>query len=292
MKSKIEDIRQIRAKTENYFSIAECKELYEKNGCNVEKTVEILKSKTPATVEPTAEERAEIESRRAKSDKKAKNTAGRKTERVIAAKVYCVFAWFCLIMFIASIITGLIIGDFSSFVIPIVLFLLLSIVLAVVSGSLNGMTEEEYSEAKKVVSNEITYNDGDEIVCPYCGSTHVTFHKKGFNEGKALLGVALIGYWGAFWGVPGKNKIKGTCLKCGHSWATFAACCVIFNGFMGYQMGYENITVDTVNYMQDQKDLMQQLIEYASTTPEPQPEQVAEDKVIAAPEGTVAVKTI
>lgn len=81
------------------------------------------------------------------------------------------------------------------------------------------------------------------------------------------------------------------------TWATFAACClkllsVILNGFMGYQMGYENITVDTVNYMQDQKDLMQQLIEYASTTPEPQPEQVAEDKVIAAPEGTVAVKTI
>lgn len=218
MKSKIEDIKQIRAKTENYFSIAECKELYEKNGCNVEKTVEILKSKTPATVEPTAKERAEVESHRAKSDKKAKNTAGRKTERVIAAKVYCVFAWSCLIMFVVSIVVGLIVGDFSSFVIPIVLFLLLSIVLAVVSGSLNGMTEEEYSEAKKVVPNEITYNDGDEIVCPYCGSTHVTFHKKGFNEGKALLGVALIGYWGAFWGVPGKNKIKGTCLKCGHSW--------------------------------------------------------------------------
>lgn len=218
MTSKIEDIKQIRSKTENYFSIAECKELYEKNGCNVEKTVEILKSKTPATVEPTAKERAEVESHRAKSDKKAKNTAGRKTERIIAAKIYCVFAWFFLTMFTASTITGLIIGDFSSFVIPIVLFLLLSIVLAVVSGSLNGMTEEEYREATKVVPNEITYNDGDEIVCPYCGPTHVTFHKKGFSEGKALLGVALIGYWGAFWGVPGKNKIKGTCLKCGHSW--------------------------------------------------------------------------
>lgn len=218
MKSKIEDIRQIRAKTENYFSIAEYKELYEKNGCNVEKTVEILKSKTPATVEPTAKERAEVESHRAKSDKKAKNTVGRKTERIITAKICCVLAWSCLIMFVVSIVVGLIVGDFSSFVIPIVLFLLLSIVLAVVSGSLNGMTEEEYSEAKKVVPNEITYNDGDEIVCPYCGSTHVTFHKKGFNEGKALLGVALIGYWGAFWGVPGKNKIKGTCLKCGHSW--------------------------------------------------------------------------
>lgn len=218
MTSKIEDIKQIRSKTENYFSIAECKELYEKNGCDVEKTVEILKSKMPATVEPTAEERAEIESRRAKSNKKAHNAVDRKTERMITAKICCVLAWFCLTMFIASIITGLIIGDFSSFVIPVVLFLLLSIVLAVVGGSVSGMTEEEYREATKVVPNEIAYNDGDEIVCPYCGSAHVTFHKKGFNEGKALLGVALIGYWGAFWGVPGKNKIKGTCLKCGHSW--------------------------------------------------------------------------
>lgn len=218
MTSKIEDIKQIRSKTENYFSIAECKELYEKNGCDVEKTVEILKSKMPATVEPTAEERAEIESRRAKSNKKAHNAADRKTERMITAKICCVLAWFCLTMFIASIITGLIIGDFSSFVIPVVLFLLLSIVLAVVGGSVSGMTEEEYREATKVVPNEIVYNDGDEIVCPYCGSAHVTFHKKGFNEGKALLGVALIGYWGAFWGVPCKNKIKGTCLKCGHSW--------------------------------------------------------------------------
>ncbi len=81
------------------------------------------------------------------------------------------------------------------------------------------------------------------------------------------------------------------------TWATFAACClkllpVILNGFMGYRMGYENITVDTVNYMQDQKDLMQQLIEYASTTPEPQPEQVIEDEVIIAPEVAVAAETI
>ena len=81
------------------------------------------------------------------------------------------------------------------------------------------------------------------------------------------------------------------------TWATFAACClkllpVILNGFMGYRMGYENITVDTVNYMQDQKDLMQQLIEYASTTPEPQPEQIIEDEVIVAPEVTVAAETI
>ena len=80
---------------------------------------------------------------------------------------------------------------------------------------LEEMSNEEYiAETLKGIKAE----SGDEIICPYCGSVHVTFHKKGFNEGKALLGIALIGYWGAFWGVPGRNKIKGTCLKCGRSW--------------------------------------------------------------------------
>ncbi len=45
------------------------------------------------------------------------------------------------------------------------------------------------------------------------------------------------------------------------SWAMFAACLlklfpVVLNGFMGYKSGYENIVVDTVNYMVDQSDLM------------------------------------
>lgn len=80
---------------------------------------------------------------------------------------------------------------------------------------LGQITNEEYVEDNL---KELLKTNADQTVCPYCGSAHVTFHKKGFNEGKALLGVALIGYWGAFWGVPGKNKIKGTCLKCGHSW--------------------------------------------------------------------------
>lgn len=79
------------------------------------------------------------------------------------------------------------------------------------------------------------------------------------------------------------------------TWATFAACClkllpVILNGFMGYRMGYENITVDTVNYMQDQKDLMQQLIEYASTTPELQPEEIIEDEPIVVSDVNLAVE--
>ena len=58
------------------------------------------------------------------------------------------------------------------------------------------------------------------------------------------------------------------------TWATFAACClkvllVVLNGFMGYKMGYENIVVDTVEYMNDQVDLMNQLIQYIEANPEP-----------------------
>ncbi|MBR2507201.1 MAG: hypothetical protein IKB70_09975 [Bacilli bacterium] len=59
------------------------------------------------------------------------------------------------------------------------------------------------------------------------------------------------------------------------SWATFASCClkvllVIINGFMGYKAGYNNIVIDTVDYMNDQIDLMQQLIQYIEKHPEPE----------------------
>lgn len=37
---------------------------------------------------------------------------------------------------------------------------------------------------------------------------------------------------------------------------------VVLNGFQGYKFGYENIVVDTVDYMSDQTDLMQQAIHY------------------------------
>lgn len=56
------------------------------------------------------------------------------------------------------------------------------------------------------------------------------------------------------------------------SWAIFAACLlklfpVVLNGFMGYKSGYQNIVVDTVNYMNDQADLMRQLIHYVDEHP-------------------------
>ena len=52
----------------------------------------------------------------------------------------------------------------------------------------------------------------------------------------------------------------------------FASVClklvsVIVNGFGGYRTGYENIVIDTVNYMNGQIDLMQQAIQYIEATP-------------------------
>lgn len=61
------------------------------------------------------------------------------------------------------------------------------------------------------------------------------------------------------------------------TWAMFAAIVlkllsVILNGFLGYKFGYENIVFDTVNYMNDQKDLMQQVIQYVENHPDQKPE--------------------
>ena len=52
------------------------------------------------------------------------------------------------------------------------------------------------------------------------------------------------------------------------SWALFASVMmklfgVVFNGFCGYKFGFENVVVDTVNYINDQKDLLDQFLEWA-----------------------------
>lgn len=52
------------------------------------------------------------------------------------------------------------------------------------------------------------------------------------------------------------------------SWGVFASVmlkmlAVVLNGFSGYQFGYENIVSDTVNYMNDQSDLMEQVVQAA-----------------------------
>lgn len=57
------------------------------------------------------------------------------------------------------------------------------------------------------------------------------------------------------------------------SWTVFAEVClklaaVIINGFDGHREGFNNITVHTVNYVNNQSALMQQAIQYITTTKE------------------------
>jgi len=52
--------------------------------------------------------------------------------------------------------------------------------------------------------------------CPKCYSTSLSANKKGFGVGKAILGVALTGGIGLAAGGIGANKVRVTCLNCGH----------------------------------------------------------------------------
>ena len=76
------------------------------------------------------------------------------------------------------------------------------------------------------------------------------------------------------------------------TWGTFAECIlklfpIVLNGFAGYKSGYENIVVDTVNYMNDQSDLMRQLIHYVEENPMAKPlveaTEVADEREFMAP---------
>ena len=67
------------------------------------------------------------------------------------------------------------------------------------------------------------------------------------------------------------------------SWATFAELCikllmVVLSGFTGYKMGYENITVSTVDYILDQTDLLNQFEQYLGKYPVPVADEVGEEE--------------
>lgn len=70
-------------------------------------------------------------------------------------------------------------------------------------------------ENKKIVDMKETENI-KEISCPKCKSTSLSANKKGFGIGKAITGIMLTGGIGILAGAIGSNKIKITCLKCGH----------------------------------------------------------------------------
>lgn len=71
------------------------------------------------------------------------------------------------------------------------------------------------------------------------------------------------------------------------TWVIFASVilkllAVVMNGFSGYKFGYENIVFDTVNYMNDQVDLMRQAIQYMDDTPLVEPEKAPPEAEEAA----------
>lgn len=54
--------------------------------------------------------------------------------------------------------------------------------------------------------------------CSKCGSTAITYNKRGFSAGKAVVGAVAFAGIGILAGLIGSNKIRATCVKCGHSW--------------------------------------------------------------------------
>jgi hypothetical protein len=67
------------------------------------------------------------------------------------------------------------------------------------------------------------------------------------------------------------------------TWVIVASCAmkllaVVMNGFMGYKFGFENIVIDTANYISDQSDLMTDAMQWLEANPEkkPGPEEIPE----------------
>jgi hypothetical protein len=54
------------------------------------------------------------------------------------------------------------------------------------------------------------------VRCPMCNSTQIAGHKQGFDVGRAVVGDLLLGPLGLLGGMIGKDRVKITCLKCGH----------------------------------------------------------------------------
>lgn len=54
------------------------------------------------------------------------------------------------------------------------------------------------------------------LYCPKCSSDQITAQKKGFSGKKAVAGAVLTGGIGILAGTLGSNKVKITCLACGH----------------------------------------------------------------------------
>lgn len=76
--------------------------------------------------------------------------------------------------------------------------------------------EKEMKTQRMIQEQEVAdlYNTAR---CPKCGSTSLTSHKKGYGIGKGIAVTALTGNaLGLVAGNIGRNKVRVTCMKCGH----------------------------------------------------------------------------
>lgn len=57
------------------------------------------------------------------------------------------------------------------------------------------------------------------MVCPKCGSKNISYWKKGYNWGLAVLGFLFFNLIGLLFGLIGKDKVVFHCEDCGEEWS-------------------------------------------------------------------------
>lgn len=91
---------------------------------------------------------------------------------------------------------------------------------AIISVFESGTCIDELSNLRLLMNSESEKNEidhGKDVVkCPKCKSTSLSANKKGYGLGKAAVGAVIAGPVGLLGGFVGSNKIKITCLSCGH----------------------------------------------------------------------------
>ncbi|WP_296912442.1 zinc ribbon domain-containing protein [uncultured Megasphaera sp.] len=74
----------------------------------------------------------------------------------------------------------------------------------------------EAEQAKKAFDQEGEEMQG--LFCPKCHSRNIYIDKKGYSLTKGIVGTALLGPLGLIAGKHHSNRLRYTCMDCGHKW--------------------------------------------------------------------------